>query len=137
MTTAISSMRTFSSALAPPNVLLGMSASHAVKRWNLSANVLAAVATEGEFGATRHQFGDSINYDVTAKYRLWPMEVGSAPGQWFVSFGLNGEWRGLEHKAKSSRRGQRWTCVVSHARVASGDWQQVGTRGLFSTSRAA
>ncbi len=82
------------------DVLLGMSASHAIKRWNLSANVLAAVATEGEFGQARHQFGDSINYDVTAKFRLWPMAVGAAPVQWFVSLGVNGEWRGHEHEER-------------------------------------
>lgn len=78
------------------DVLVGVSASHAVNRFNLSANLLAAIATEGEFGTTTHQFGDSINYDVTAKYRILPAAVADSASRWFVSFGVNGEWRGHE-----------------------------------------
>jgi len=78
------------------DVLLGLSTSHAVGRLNLAANLLAAVTTEGEAGHVSHQFGDSINYDRTAKYRLMPELPGDSPLQVFMSFGLNGEWRGRE-----------------------------------------
>lgn len=80
------------------DVLLGLSASHAMKRLSVSANMLASITTEGEFGHTDHQFGDSINYDVTTKYRLAPNELGAAPVQWFLSLGVNGEWRGQERE---------------------------------------
>ncbi len=75
------------------DVFLGLSASHAVGRLNLSANVLAAVTTEGDAGHVAHQFGDSLNYDLTGKYRLFPEMPGDSPLQCFVSLGVNGEWR--------------------------------------------
>jgi hypothetical protein len=80
------------------DALLGFTASHAYKRFSISTNLLAAITTEGESGVADHQFGDSINYDVTAKYRVSPAELGASPVQWFVSFGVNGEWRDREHE---------------------------------------
>ena len=79
------------------DILMGLSASHAVDRFSLAANVLASITTEGEFGATAHQFGDSLNYDVTAKYRVLPTVLNNSSTRWFVSLGLNGEWRDREH----------------------------------------
>ena len=78
------------------DILMGLSASHAVDRFSLAANVLASITTEGELGATSHQFGDSLNYDVTAKYRVLPTVLNNSSTRWFVSLGLNGEWRGHE-----------------------------------------
>jgi len=78
------------------DVLLGVGANHVINRFTLSANFLASLPTEGEFGRTSHTFGNSLNYDVTAKYRVSSATPATAPTQWFVSFGVNGEWRGRE-----------------------------------------
>lgn len=75
--------------------LLGLSFSHSVQRLSLSANLLGTITTEGKFGDTKHQFGNSLNYDLTAKYRFYPGEPSSAP-QLFLSLGVNGELRGRE-----------------------------------------
>lgn len=75
--------------------LAGLSLSHSVQRFSLSANLLAAFTSEGAFGVTKHQFGNSLNYDITAKYRVYPGEPSSVP-QLFLALGLNGELRGKE-----------------------------------------
>lgn len=79
------------------DALLGLSASHAVGRFTVSGNVLASLTGEGETGDMSHQFGNSVNYDVTAKYRISPHTVGRSPNSWFLSFGVNGEARDREH----------------------------------------
>lgn len=76
--------------------LLGLSSSYALARFSLSANILAALTTEGEAGDTRHRFGNSINYDVTAMYRVHPFELAPTISQVFLAFGLNGETRQRE-----------------------------------------
>ncbi|MBI2799112.1 MAG: hypothetical protein HYX63_02320 [Gammaproteobacteria bacterium] len=80
------------------DILMGLSASHAIDRFSLAANVLASITTEGEFGATPHQFGDSLNYDITAKYRVLPTVLNNSSMRWFISLGVNGECRGHEHE---------------------------------------
>lgn len=75
--------------------LLGLSFSHSVQRLSLSANLLGTITTEGKFGDTKHQFGNSLNYDLTAKYRVYPGALASGP-QLFLSLGVNGELRGRE-----------------------------------------
>lgn len=78
------------------DVLFGFSASHAVGRFALSANLLASFAGEGEAGSDRHQFGNSVNYDVTGKYRIAPGVAGESANALFLSLGLNGESRAKE-----------------------------------------
>lgn len=75
--------------------ILGLSMTHAARRLSLSANLLGVLPTEGKAGDTKHQFGNMLNYDITAKYRVYPGELSSVP-QLFLAFGLNGESRGRE-----------------------------------------
>jgi Putative MetA-pathway of phenol degradation len=79
------------------DALLGLSVDHAADRWSLSANALVSITGDGEVGDESHQFGDSLNYDVTAKYRMTPATLGQSPNAWFVSLGINGEAREHEH----------------------------------------
>lgn len=76
--------------------ILGLSLDHSINRVSLSANLLGTITTEGEFGNTRHKFGNSLNYDVTAKYRAYPGTPGMAGPQIFLAFGVNGELRARE-----------------------------------------
>lgn len=79
--------------------LLGLSMSHAVQRSSISANLLAAITTDGKAGDTKHQFGNTLNYDITAKYRVHPAEFAPTSAQLFFSLGLNGELREREKAA--------------------------------------
>ena len=76
--------------------LLGLSMSHAVQRLSLSANLLGAITTEGKAGDTKHQYGNTLNYDITAKYRVHPAVFAPLSTQLFFSLGLNGELRERE-----------------------------------------
>jgi hypothetical protein len=76
--------------------LLGLSYSHALQRFSLSANLLGTITTEGKFGTTKHQFGNALNYDVTGKYRIAPEAFTPTKPQWFVALGINGEIRERE-----------------------------------------
>jgi hypothetical protein len=76
------------------DVLLGFSASHVRHRLSLSANALLAVTGEGKTGEDRHRFGNTLNYDLTARWRLWP-DIPSDRSL-YVSFGIAGEVRGKE-----------------------------------------
>jgi hypothetical protein len=76
--------------------LLGLSFSHSLKRFSLSANLLGTIAGSGKFGTTEHEFGNSMNYDVTAKYRLIPEAFSPMKPQLFAALGLNGEARERE-----------------------------------------
>ncbi len=76
--------------------LLGLSYSHSLARFSVSANLLGTITTEGKFGNTKHEFGNAMNYDVTAKYRVAPAAFSPAKAQWFVALGLNGEVRDRE-----------------------------------------
>ncbi len=77
--------------------LLGLSIDHAIGRTSVSGNVLASFGQDGEVGDASHRFGDSVNYDVTGKYRLTPHTIGQCANALFVSFGVHGEWRDYEH----------------------------------------
>jgi hypothetical protein len=79
------------------DALLGLSVDHAAARWSISANALVSLTGDGEVGHESHQFGDSLNYDVTAKYRVTPAVMGQTPNAWFLSLGVNGEAREHEH----------------------------------------
>jgi hypothetical protein len=76
--------------------LLGLSLSHALSRFSVSANLLGTLGTLGEFGNTQHRFGNSLNYDVTAKYRIAPEAFSPTKPQWFAALGLIGELRDRE-----------------------------------------
>ena len=83
--------------------LLGLSASHAVRKFSLSANLLGVVTTEGEAGDIKHRFGNALNYDLTGKFRVYPEEVSPSAGQVFLALGLNGELRGREEERPGGR----------------------------------
>jgi len=76
--------------------LLGVSYSHSLQRFSLSANLLGTITTEGKFGTTKHQFGNALNYDLTGKYRMAPEEFAPTKPQLFVALGINGEVRERE-----------------------------------------
>jgi hypothetical protein len=76
--------------------LLGLSYSHALQRFSLSANLLGTVPTEGKFGDTKHKFGNALNYDLTGKYRIAPEAFTPTKPQVFAALGINGEVRGRE-----------------------------------------
>jgi len=76
--------------------LLGLSYSHSLQRFSLSANLLGTITTEGKFGTTKHQFGNALNYDVTGKYRVAPEAFAPTKPQLFVALGINGEVRERE-----------------------------------------
>jgi len=76
--------------------LLGLSYSHSLSRFSVSANMLGTIATEGKFGSTRHQFGNALNYDVTGKYRIAPEAFEPEKSQVFAALGINGEVRQQE-----------------------------------------
>jgi hypothetical protein len=81
------------------DILLGLSLTHVLGRYTVSANLLAALPGKGDTGGTSHQFGTSVNYDITGKYRLAPSVIGSSPSEWFASLGVNGEYRRREKLA--------------------------------------
>ncbi len=76
--------------------LLGLSYSHSLERFSLSANLLGTITTEGKFGDVKHRFGNALNYDLTAKYRVAPEAFTPSKPQVFVALGINGEARGRE-----------------------------------------
>jgi hypothetical protein len=76
--------------------LLGLSYSHSLQRFSLSANLLGTITTEGKFGDIKHQFGNALNYDMTGKYRVAPEAFSPTRPQVFVALGVNGEVRGRE-----------------------------------------
>ncbi len=76
--------------------LLGLSYSHSLSRFSVSANMLGTIATEGKFGPTKHEFGNALNYDVTGKYRVVPEAFDPARTQVFAALGINGEVRQQE-----------------------------------------
>jgi hypothetical protein len=78
--------------------LLGLSYSHALQRFSVSANLLGTMPTEGKFGDAKHKFGNALNYDLTAKYRIAPEAFTPTRPQWFVALGINGEVRDREQE---------------------------------------
>lgn len=77
--------------------LAGLSFNHTVQRFSLSANLLGTVTTEGKTGDKDHKFGNMLNYDITAKYRVHPgTAIGPVGPQLFLALGLNGELRARE-----------------------------------------
>lgn len=79
--------------------LLGLSFSHSLERFSLSANLLGTITTAGKFGDTAHEFGNALNYDVSGKYRIYPGAFSPTKPQCFFALGLNGEVREREKVA--------------------------------------
>lgn len=75
--------------------ILGLSANCARERLAFSANLLGTITTVGRAGDKTHRFGDMLNYDLTARYRVYPVSVAEGP-QVFAALGLNGELRQRE-----------------------------------------
>jgi hypothetical protein len=73
------------------DVLAGASTFVAWERTALIANLLAGITTAGANG---HQFGNSLNYDLTVRYKIYPAEYDET--QLFMTLGVNGELRGRE-----------------------------------------
>ncbi len=76
--------------------LLGLSYSHSLSRFSVSANLLGTITTEGKFGTTRHEFGNALNYDASGKYRIAPEAFSPIKPQLFAALGINGEVRQRE-----------------------------------------
>ncbi len=76
------------------DLLLGLNLSHAAGRVTLATNLLYFINGEGETGDAKHEFGDTLNYDVTGIYHIYPaMPPGPTVS---VALGIAGEWRGNE-----------------------------------------
>ena len=73
------------------DLLIGGGGLVARDRLALATNVLASVPSTGAHG---HRFGNSLNYDATLRYRIYPAEVDVR--ELFVGLGLYGELRGHE-----------------------------------------
>lgn len=71
--------------------IIGVSFSHSISSFSVSGNLLDVIPTKGKFGDTSHQFGNILNYDLTAKYRVYPTVFEPAASQIFLSLGVNGE----------------------------------------------
>ncbi len=78
------------------DVLAGISINHAMSTLTISANLLGAITTTGEAGHKTHRFGNMLNYDLTAKYRVLGEISPSPRPAVFLSLGVNGEARGRE-----------------------------------------
>lgn len=74
--------------------MAGLSASYAVKRISVTANGLVGLPTRGEVGDDRYEYGNSITYDSSVRYRL----SGSLqnPLKVFATAGIAGEYREQE-----------------------------------------
>jgi hypothetical protein len=71
--------------------LTGGSVMMAWEKFALILNVLGALTTEGANG---HRFGNMLNYEGVARYRIMPDDY---EGTFvFASLGINGEWRARE-----------------------------------------
>lgn len=78
------------------DLLLGLSASHAVQRLTLMANLIGSVAGDGRSGEAEHNYGNLLNYDMGAKYRVYPGQISPAEAQLFLAMSVNGELRQRE-----------------------------------------
>jgi hypothetical protein len=78
------------------DVLLGLSFSHALNRFSVTANFLGTLPGEGKFGDTRHRFGSALNYDAAGAYRVYPSASSPRDPQLFLSLGVSGEVRARE-----------------------------------------
>jgi hypothetical protein len=76
--------------------LIGLSYSHSLQRFSVSANMLGTITTAGKFGDTKHEFGNALNYDVSGKFRVYPEAFSPQKPQLFFALGVNGEIRERE-----------------------------------------
>lgn len=78
--------------------LLGLSFNYARARLSFSGNALLSMNGRGEAGDEDHEFGNSANYDVTARYRIFPAIIGESANAFFASIGVAGEARAKEEE---------------------------------------
>jgi len=71
--------------------LAGASAFAAFDEFTVIGNLLGSLTTQGTRG---HRFGNSLNYDVSMRYRLYPEDYDFP--QLFLTFGVFGEYRARE-----------------------------------------
>lgn len=71
--------------------LLGASGFAGIDRFAFIVNVLGGIAGKGANG---HRFGNSLNYDATARFRVWPDDY-EFP-EWFAVLGISGDLRARE-----------------------------------------
>lgn len=76
--------------------LIGLSLSHTLTRLSFTVNLLGTLPGEGEFGDTKHRFGAALNYDLSAKYRVYPGTAAPRAPQLFFVLGVVGEARDKE-----------------------------------------
>jgi hypothetical protein len=71
--------------------LLGTNCLYAKNRFAFSTNLLAGLKTKGRTG---YRFGNDVNYDATARYKIFQSGVGR--NLVFANAGLYGEYKGME-----------------------------------------
>jgi hypothetical protein len=76
---------------ASTDILAGGSGFATTERFTFIVNLLGSYTGKGANG---HQFGNSLNYDATVRYRTWPEEYDFP--QVFLTLSLIGELRGRE-----------------------------------------
>ena len=133
------------------DLLLGLSASHAVQRLTLMANLLGAVTTQGTSGEQEHQYGNVLNYDMGAKYRVYPGQIAPAGTQLFLAMSVNGEVReretnkGVEDKNSGGHTAylspglqlvlaQRWVIEASYSQAVYHNLYGAQTGERFKTN---
>ncbi len=74
--------------------MAGLSTSYAINRISVTANGLLGLPTRGEVGDDKYEYGNSITYDSSIRYRL----TGSLqnPLKAFATIGIAGEYRKQE-----------------------------------------
>ncbi|MDP4198674.1 MAG: hypothetical protein Q8922_10080 [Bacteroidota bacterium] len=77
------------------DLLIGAGYLRGFEDWSIGANVLAGIRGFGP-GASGHLYGNNLNYDVTARYRISNAWSHSSDIPVFAALGVRGEWRGYE-----------------------------------------
>ena len=80
------------------DALVGLSGNYVRGRFGVAVSAFGSLTGAGEFGDTRHRFGDSLNYAVSGRYRLTPAVLGGSAMQLFAAAGISGEARRREHE---------------------------------------
>lgn len=73
--------------------LLGLGYLRGFEDWSFSTNLLAGLRGPGA-GYAGHVYGNNLNYDITARYRIYPSDMTNPTI--FAALGVRGEWRGYE-----------------------------------------
>jgi hypothetical protein len=71
--------------------LLGTNFLYAIKRFALTTNLLYGIKTRGRNG---YRFGNDLNYDIAARYRIFQTDIGE--NMVLLNAGFSGEYKGKE-----------------------------------------